>query len=408
MTRRRLSKGDARRIAIAAQTLHKSRPGSAVNKGHIRRVVQTLGLLQLDFVNVLIPAHYLVVFSRLGPYQRERFDQLIYRSREFTEQWAHEASIVPMDAWPLLEYRRKTFKPWSNGPITKLGVDSGYLDQVIEIVRQKGPVTSRDLPPFDEPKRKPGEWHRSVPRWAIEYHFGAGRVAVADRLPNFQRVYDLPERLIDEKHRTQRVSEHDARRELLRRAATACGIATAKDLADYYRMRPLDAQPRLRELVEEGAITEVSVDGWVETAYLSANISVPRRVDASALLSPFDPLVWFRPRTERLFGFHYRIEIYVPEHKRKWGYYVLPFLLGDRIVARVDLKADRKSSTLLVKAAHLEEGANALDVARALTKELRELSSWLGLTAIKVGRRGNLVRALRQAVIVGVNLQTIR
>lgn len=408
MTRKQLSKGDARRIAIAAQALHKSWPVGEVNKGHIRRVVQTLGLLQLDFVNVLIPAHYLVVFSRLGPYQRERFDRLIYRSGEFTEQWAHEASIIPMDAWPLFEYRRKTFTPWSNSPITKLGVDSAYLDQVIEIVRQKGPVTCRDLPPFDEPKRKLGEWHRSVPRWALEYHFGVGRVAVADRLPNFQRVYDLPERLIDEEHRTQRVSEHDARRELLRRAATACGIATAKDLADYYRMRPLDAQPRLRELVEEGAITEVSVEGWAETAYLSANVPVPRRVDASALLSPFDPLVWFRPRAERLFGFHYRIEIYVPERKRKWGYYVLPFLLGDRIVARVDLKADRRSSTLLVQAAHLEEGAVAPGVARALTEELRELSAWLGLTAIKVGRRGSLARTLRQAVVAAAGLRSIR
>ena len=403
MVRKQLSKGEARRIAIAAQALHKARPAGEVDQRHIRRVVQTLGLLQLDFVNVLIPAHYLVVFSRLGPYQRERFNQLIYRSREFTEQWAHEASIVPMNTWPLLEYRRKTFKPWSSSPITKLGVDAGYLDRVIEIVRQQGPITSRDLPPFNEPKRKPGEWHRSVPRWSLEFHFGAGRVAVADRLPNFQRVYDLPERLIDEEYRTQCWSDDDARRELLRRAATACGIATARDLADYYRMPPREAEPRLSELVEEGVIAEVSVEDWAETGYLAAGASIPRRVAAAALLSPFDPLIWFRPRTERLFGFHYRIEIYLPAHKRKWGYYVLPFLLGEQIVARVDLKADRKSSTLLVQAAHLEEGADALSVARALSRELRELSSWLGLTAIKVGRRGSLVRTLRQAVAAGAH-----
>lgn len=407
MARKKLSKGEARRIAIAAQALHKARPDCEVDRRHIRRVVRALGLLQLDFVNVLVPAHYLVVFSRLGSYQRERFDQLIYRSREFTEQWAHEASIVPMDAWPLLEYRRKTFKPWSNSPITKLGLDSGYLDQVIEIVREKGAITSRDLPPFDEPKRKQSEWHRSIPRWALEYHFGAGRVAVGNRLPNFQRVYDLPERLIDDEHRTRRVSEHDARRELLRRAAAACGVATADDLADYYRMRPLDAQPRLLELIEEGAITEVSVEGWSEIAYLAANTRIPRRVDAATLLSPFDPLVWFRPRVERLFGFHYRIEIYVPAHKRKWGYYVLPFLLGDRIVARVDLKAERGSSTLLVQAAHLEEGADSLDVARALARELQELGNWLGLTAIKVGRRGSLARTLRQAVVAEAILHSI-
>ena len=403
MARKQLSKGEARRIAIAAQALHKARPAGEVDQRHIRRVVRTLGLLQLDFVNVLIPAHYLVVFSRLGPYQRERFNQLIYRSREFTEKCTHEESIVPMDTWPLLDYRRKTFKPWSNSPITELGVDAAYLNQVIEIVRQQGPVTSRDLPPFNEPKRKPGEWHRSVPRWSLEFHFGAGRVAVADRLPNFQRVYDLPERLIDEEYRTQCLRDDDARRELLRRAATACGIATARDLADYYRMPPRDAEPRLSELVEEGVIAEVSVEGWAETGYLAAGASIPRQVAAAALLSPFDPLIWFRPRTERLFGFHYRIEIYLPAHKRKWGYYVLPFLLGEQIVARVDLKADRRSATLLVQAAHLEEGADALNVARALSRELRELSSWLGLMAIKVGRRGSLARTLRQAVAAGAH-----
>ncbi|NOX68698.1 MAG: winged helix-turn-helix domain-containing protein [Gammaproteobacteria bacterium] len=401
MARAKLSTAQARRIAIAAQGLHKSRPGSGVDRRHIRRVVRTLGLLQLDFVNVLVPAHYLVVFSRLGPYQRTRFNQLIYRSREFTEQWAHEASIVPMDTWPLLEYRRKTFKPWGNSPLRKRAADSGYLDQVIDIIREKGAITSRDLPPFDQPQRKPGEWHRSIPRWALECHFGTGRIAVGDRLPNFQRVYDLPERLIDDEHRRRPIDHDAARRELLRRAAMACGVASGKDLADYYRMPLRDAEPRLRELLDEGAISEVSVEGWSETAYLAANAAIPRRIDAAAILSPFDPLVWFRPRAERIFGFHYRIEIYVPAHKRKWGYYVLPFLLGDRIVARIDLKAERGTSTLLVQAAHLEEGANALKVAAALARELRELARWLDLEAIKVMRRGSLASALRKALMSG-------
>ena len=398
MAKTSLSIAEARRVAIAAQLLHKPRPAGVVDQRHIRRVINTLGLLQLDFVNVLIPAHYLVVFSRLGPYERDRFHKLVYGSREFTEQWAHEASIVPSAAWPLLDYRRKSFRPWSSSPISKLGVDSRYLSNVMQIVRKQGSVTARDLPAFKEPKRKPGDWHRSVPRWALEYHFGAGRVAVADRLPNFQRVYDLPERLIDDRHRLREVDEHAARRELLRRAALSCGVATARDLADYYRMSPREAAPRILELIEEGDLREVSVEGWSETAYLAPDASIPRNISSSALLSPFDPLVWFRPRAERLFGFHYRIEIYVPEHKRKWGYYVLPFLMGDRIVARVDLKADRKASILLVRAAHIEEGANALRVASELTQELRALAAWLGLDAIKVSRKGSLATKLRREI----------
>ena len=328
MVRNKLSQGEARRVALAAQGFQSARPRGEVDRRHIRRVVRKLGLLQLDFVNVLVPAHYFVVFSRLGPYQQKRFDSLIYGCREFTEQWAHEASIVPVDAWPLLEYRRKTFKPWANSPVTQLGVDAKYRSDVIKIVREQGPITSRDLPPFKQPKRKVGEWHRSVPRWALEYHFGAGRLAVSNRLPNFQRVYDLPERLIDDEYRKRRVGAKDARRQLLHRAAMACGVATARDLADYYRMSTREVEPRLRELVEDGAISEVTVDGWGEKAYLAANTRIPRRVEASTLLSPFDPLIWFRPRTERLFGFHYRIEIYVPASKRQWGYYVLPFLLS--------------------------------------------------------------------------------
>jgi len=396
MARNQFSLAEARRIAIAAQGLHKPRPTGSVDQRHIRRVVNTLGLLQLDFVNVLIPAHLLVVFSRLGPYAKERFHELIYGSREFTEQWAHEASIVPADAWPLLEYRRKSFRPWSSSPIAKLGVGADYLSRALQIVRQRGAVTAQDLPDFKQPKRTPGGWHRSVPRWALEYHFGLGHIAVADRLPNFQRVYDLPARLIDDQHRSRKISEVNARRELLLRAAQACGIASATDLADYYRMSPRDARPRIQELIETGELSEVSVESWTEPAYLASGARLPRSISTAALLSPFDPLVWFRPRAQRLFGFHYRIEIYVPESKRKWGYYVLPFLMGDQLVARVDLKADRKSSTMLVQAAHVEEGVEGLHVASALACELRTLGSWLDLKTIKVARKGNLATKLRR------------
>mgnify|MGYP001826061896 CR=1 FL=1 len=254
--------------------------------------------------------------------------------------------------------------------------------EVLEIARRSSPVTAQDLPDFEGPKRKPGDWHRSVPRWALEYHFGRGDVAVANRLPNFQRVYDLPERLIDDHHREQTLSRAEAQRELLRRAAIASGVATLHDLADYYRMPPREAAPRLAELIEAGEVVEVSVDGWSVPAYLAKGARIPRNISGSSLLSPFDPVVWFRPRAERLFDFHYRIEIYVPAAKRKWGYYVLPFRLGEHIVARVDLKADRQQRRLQVQRLHYEDGHDKRKTESALVDELGALADWLGLDSV--------------------------
>jgi uncharacterized protein YcaQ len=228
MTIRKISLSQARRIALAAQGFDRPRPKGEVD-------------IQLDFVNVLVPAHYLVLYSRLGAYERTRLNHVVYQRREFTEQWAHEASIVPIELWPLLEYRRQDYQPWPNSPITKLKGKSKYLAQVLDIIVNNGAVTSQDLPPVPGPKRTAGDWHRSLPRWALECHFGGGEVAVADRLPNFQRVYDLPERLIDAQHLERRVSRDDAQRELLRLAAESYGIATMRDLADYYRMSPREA-----------------------------------------------------------------------------------------------------------------------------------------------------------------------
>lgn len=393
-----LSLEEARRIALAAQGFDRLRPSGRVNAAHIRRLIRQLGLLQIDFVNVLIPAHYLIVWSRLGAYERSSFDRLVYQGRDFTEQWAHEASIVPTACWPLLAHRRQDFRPWPNSPIMKLRNRSKYLSQVLETIDKKGPIASSDLAPVPGPKRKPGDWHRSVPRWALEYHFGFGRVAVADRLSNFQRRYDLPHRLIDEPHLSRSYERHDAQRELLQLAANSCGIATLHDLADYYRMSPREARPRVAELVEAGALTEVSVDGWSEVAYLHPTARCPRSIDVSSLLSPFDPVVWFRPRAERLFDFHYRIEIYVPEKKRKWGYYVLPFLFEDRIVARVDLKADRKTRKLLVLAAHAEQDIDESRVIERLAAELAALAAWLELDSVKVSRRGPFARQLASYV----------
>jgi len=398
MPRRRISLPQARRIALAAQGFARSRPAGSINGGHIRRTIERLGLLQLDYVNVLVPAHLLVLFSRLGPFDPERFHRTIYRSGHFTEQWAHEASIVPSALWPLLEHRRRDYRPYPNSPIMKIKNRSKYLTEALEIAKNKNRVTAQDLPSFEGPKRKPGDWNRSLPRWALEVHFGRGDLAVADRLPNFQRVFALPERVIDHTHLERHVSRQDARRELLRRAAAACGIATSHDLADYYRMSPRDAAPHINALVETGELLEVSVDGWRAPAYLWATAQIPRRLSARSLLSPFDPVVWFRPRAERLFDFHYRIEIYVPAKQRRWGYYVLPFLLDDRIVARVDLKADRKHRELLVLASHAEDGIDVDRTLAELAEELIELGSWLGLERIKISRRGPFARGLADHV----------
>lgn len=397
MPRAQISRAQARRIALAAQGFDRKRPKSAGDIRHIRKTINQIGLLQLDYVNVLIPAHYLILYSRLGAYPIQRLHELVYRRREFIEQWAHEASIVPVDVWPLLRHRRDEFRPYPNSPIMKLRGRSGYLKQVLKIVKARGPVTASDLPPVPGPKRKAGDWHRSVPRWALDYHFHSGSLAVADRLPNFQREYDLSEHLIDSEHFQACVTRDDAQRELLRRAACACGISTVRDLADYYRMPGQEASVRVRELVEEGALHEVKVEGWSETGYLSKSARIPRTIKASSILSPFDPLIWFRPRAERLFDFHYRIEIYVPASKRKWGYYVLPFLVDDRIVARVDLKADRKNKRLLVLAAHEEADINAKTTAAKLAEELTNLASWLDLESVRVSRRGSFARTLAAA-----------
>lgn len=392
-----MSIGSARRAALAAQGFSRARPEGSINTGHIRRVVRQLGLLQLDFVNVLVPAHQLVLFSRLGPFDTRRFDKAIYGNGQFTEHWAHEASIVPISSWPLLQYRRASYRPWTNSPIMRFKGRRKYLEQIIEIIEESGPLTSRDLPQVPGPKRRPGDWHRSVPRAALEYHFGFGKIAVKQRLSNFQRVYDLAERLIEPNHFGAELPLEDQRRELLRLAGHASGIATVLDLADYYRMTARDAAPRVQELVEAGELEEVAVEGWEMPAYLSTRLRVPRQLSASSLLSPFDPVVWFRPRSERLFDFHYRIEIYVPAAKRKWGYYCLPFLLGERIVARVDLKAERKISVLQVLASHPEPDIDVDHVVTSLAKELRALADWLGLDTVKVSRRGKLAQALAGA-----------
>lgn len=396
-SRQSLSLGEARRIALAAQGFDRAPPAVADDKRHYRRAIGAVGVLQLDFVNVLLPAHLLIIWSRLGPYDRARFERYVYGSGEYTEQWAHEASVVRVSDWPLLGYRRRRFEPWKHNPLNRIESRNRYLDQVLRQVRRNGPLTSNELPSMDGPARKPGDWHRSIPRWALEFHFGRGRLAVRKRLPNFQRVYDLPERVIGKQHLERRVAKVDAQRELLGESVQRLGIATLQDLADYYRMSTRDAAPRIRELQEEGVVAPVSVEGWRDTAFLASTARIPRAIKGGCLLSPFDPVVWFRPRVQRLFGFEYRIEIYVPASRRRWGYYVLPFRLGDRIVARVDLKADRKNRVLQVQNAYLEQGFDAGEVAVALAAELRRLCGWLGLDDVRVVPSNGFCKMLRQS-----------
>lgn len=398
MPRENLSADEARRIALAAQGFDRDRPQSGTDARHFRRVINSLGLLQLDFVNVLVPAHYLVMWSRLGAYDRTRFHDFVYGSGEFTEQWAHEASIVPVASWPLLEYRRNEFKPWSNSSILRYRKHTAYLKSVLQQVEREGAVTANHLPQVAGPKRKPGDWHRSIPRSALEYHFGNGRLAVARRKENFQRVYDLPERVLPAQHLVSPSSKQDGQRKLLQMAALAMGVSTQKDLADYYRMTGREAAPRVQELIENGDLSETTVEGWRDPAYLASGARCPRRIECASLLSPFDPLVWFRARAERLFNFHYRIEIYVPAEKRRWGYYVLPFLVDDAIVARLDVKADRQAGKLLVLATHEEPGIDRVTCAEKLAVELRSLQGWLDLNDTVVTRHNTFSRLLAGAL----------
>ncbi len=401
MPQENLTLNEARQIALAAQGFDRPRPNGKVIARHISRAIRQLGLVQIDFVNVLTPAHYQVLFSRLGRYEKSLLDDLVYRRREFTEQWAHERSILPVESWPLLRHRMEIHRvrPW--GFEKFLEQQSSYVARTLEEIRTRGPLSAEDLPePQGMPRRMSDKWGwgLNLKNQVLEAHFGFGRLAVVERLPNFTRVYDLAERVIPAEHHSRKLEREEAQRELLRLAARSHGVGTAGDLADYYRMPIRDARQRIAELVEEGKLREVRVEGWREAAYLHPKAKLPGGIEASALLSPFDPVIWYRQRAARLFNFDYRIEIFTPQEKRRWGYYVLPFLLGECLVARVDLKADRAGRRLLVLAAYIEPGAEPGTVADALAAELWTMAVWLGLDSVFVERSGGFARALASAV----------
>ncbi len=379
-----LDAASARRIAIAATGLAARRPEAEPTDRHVRGVVGRLGLLQIDSVSVLARAHYLPLFSRLGPYRTGLLDEAAWGRRKWLfEYWAHEASFVPLHLQPLFRWRMARAAA-GHGTYSGLAAfaaeNRAYVQSVLDEVRARGPTMASDLPGR---RGHGGWWGWSGAKHALEWLFWAGRVSVASRR-GFERVYDLTERVLPRAVQAAPTPpEADAHRELLRIAAKAMGIATAADLRDYHRIAPKDAVPRIAELVESGELLPVRVRSWAQPAYVDKDARWPRKLAARALLAPFDPLVWHRPRVERLFGFHYRIEIYTPAAKREHGYYVLPFLFGDRLVARVDLKSDRRASTLWALSAHCEEHCPA-GAPDALAAELAALAQWLGLERVTV------------------------
>ncbi|HEY4025928.1 MAG TPA: crosslink repair DNA glycosylase YcaQ family protein [Candidatus Dormibacteraeota bacterium] len=399
MGRGDLSAAQARRIALAAQGFTDARPLGVPDRRALRRVLGRVGALQIDSVNVLVRSHYLPLFSRLGPYPAALLERAAYREpRELFEYWGHEASLLPVASQPLFRWRmaRAANEAW--GGMRRIQRDRpGYVEAVLEEVRARGPIAASELEE-ERPRRSGPWWDWHDAKRALEWHFWSGRVTSAGRR-GFERLYDLPERVLPAAVLgAPTPSETDAQRELVRIAARALGVATERDLRDYFRLGVAEARARVAELVESGELQPLNVEGWRQRAYLERDARVPRRVEAQALLSPFDSLVWERDRTERLFGMQFRLEIYVPAERRVHGYYVLPFLLGDTLVARVDLKADRAAGVLRAQATWSQDGHAPAAVAEGLAAELRSMAGWLGMQRVEVADRGDLAPHLRRAL----------
>jgi uncharacterized protein len=406
----RVSGAAARRIALAAQGFGEPRPAGRVDARHIRKVLGRIALLQIDSVNVFSRAHYLPVFARLGPYPRPLLDRLTayasgptaVRAPELFEYWAHAASLIPVEYQPLLRWRmqRVHTDPWDS--IRRIARDNpGLVDDALALVTERGPVRAGETG-IPRPAPRPGHmWNWHDGKIALEHLFYAGRVTTAKRV-NFERYYDLTERVLPAAVLAARTpDEPTAIRELVRISARALGVATEPDLRDYFRLPPVASKAAVTELVSSGELVPVEVVGWAAPAYLWHAARRPRRIRGRALLCPFDSLIWYRQRTERVFGFHYRIEIYVPEPQRRFGYYVLPFLLDESLVARVDLKSDRHDGVLRVQSAWLEPGAgqpHPSRVAAELGAELATTATWLGLRGVEVMPRGDLAAELAAAI----------
>lgn len=399
-----LSSIEARRIALAAQGFGAARPAKPPGVAHLRALANRLHAIQIDSVNVLVRAHYMPAFSRLGPYRIDALDDLTYRRRELFEYMGHAASLLPMSLFPLLHWRMGIYKRWPRSR-----EEDKYMKAVLAEIAMRGPISASEL---KDPGSSSGSWWGwSKGKLALEWLFRSGQLAIAGRR-GFERLYDLTERVISkEVLESPEISEDDAKRALLMIAAKALGVGTRKDIVNYFYLDSSWERPSVNgkrtpsqlgkiidELAAEGRLAPVKVEGWKEPAFLHPSINSAKPIEARALISPFDPLVWERDRTLRLFGFNYRIEIYVPAPKRQYGYYVLPFLLGDRMVARIDLKADRKARSLRVLGAFEEPEIRKVDVVEGLASELTSVAAWLKLERVEVARNGTLATALSKAL----------
>lgn len=378
-----VSAAEARRLALAAQGFADRRPHGEPGGWDLRRVVKRVGLIQIDSVNVLTRAHYLPAFSRLGPYPTALLDRASQRApRRLFEYWGHEASLLPVELQPLLRWRMERAASDAWGGMQRIQRDRPELvREVLAQVRDRGPLAASDLRK-ERPRRSGPWWDWSDSKRALEWLFWSGQVTAARRR-RFERLYDLPERVLPSSVLAAPTpSPADAQRELVRIAARSLGVAAERDLRDYFRLPTVEARERVAELVEARELQPVEVEGWGRTTgYLAPGARIPRGVDGCALIGPFDSLIWERSRVTRLFDFAYRLEIYVPAPQRRHGYYVLPFLFADRLVARVDLKADRKAGRLIVRAVHFEAHASGT-AADALEDELGRLAAWLGLSSV--------------------------
>ncbi|MCF7534864.1 winged helix-turn-helix domain-containing protein [Pseudomonas petrae] len=398
-----LSLKHARRLALAAQGFTSRQPPATIKAAHVTQLIERLGVLQIDSVNALVRSHYLPLFSRLGHYPRTLLEQAAWsqgRQRKLFEYWGHEASLLPVELYPLMRWRMQRAAQGEGiyQQLAKFGREhQTVIARVLQTVREQGALGAGSISTRQD--RAGPWWDWSAEKHALEWLFAAGEVTVAGRR-GFERLYDLPERVLPSaivNHPA--ISESDAQRGLLLHAVKALGVATEKDVRDYFRQDPTPAKRGLAELVEEGAVQLVQVQGWKQPAYTLPGLTVPRKVAASALLSPFDSLIWERARTERLFDFHYRLEIYTPAHKRVYGYYVLPFLHNERIAARIDLRAERAAGRLAVHAVHEEQPGLDDEGMHALALHLRQLANWLELPHVLINCQRASAARLREAFV---------
>ena len=379
-----LSIADARALALAAQGFDTPRPASKATQRHVNSLIRRLGVIQIDSVNVLVRSQELPLFSRLGNHDRNAIPKAT-ESKKIFEYWGHEAAHLPVEIHPLFRWKMEAARL---GKARHWGLTSFYDDnkafvkRMLKHVETNGSTTARAMSTRTEKRGadKKTWWDWDEAKVGLEYLFLTGQLMSRGRGTDFARIYDTPERVLPRQVLDAPTpTEHDARKQLLIRSSIAKGVATVGDLADYYRQKPAAVKPLIAELIEEGELRTVAVDGWTEKAFVHRSAKLPKQLQATALLSPFDSLVWCRPRNERLFDFHYRIEIYTPKEKRKFGYYVLPFMMNGQMVGRVDLKADRANSKLQVHSVHTEKGIKRATINDALNNELRAMANWLDL-----------------------------